>query len=53
MFASPAAPKADYGFSERENEILHLLVAGMSKPQIATELGLSPISSTATFGRCT
>jgi DNA-binding NarL/FixJ family response regulator len=42
MFASLAAPKADYGFSERENEILHLLVAGMTKPQIATELGLSP-----------
>jgi DNA-binding NarL/FixJ family response regulator len=41
MFTELAAPHADYGFSERESEILHHLVAGMTKNQIAAELRLS------------
>jgi DNA-binding NarL/FixJ family response regulator len=42
MFAKMSAPRADYGFSERERQILQQLVAGMTKHQIAAELGLSP-----------
>jgi len=42
MFAKMAAPRADYGFSDREKQILQRLVAGMTKNQIAGELGLSP-----------
>jgi DNA-binding NarL/FixJ family response regulator len=42
MFAKMATPRADYGFSEREKQILQLLVAGMTKNLIAAELYLSP-----------
>lgn len=42
MFAQIAAPRADYGLSEREKEILEHLVEGLTKKQIAEELFLSP-----------
>ncbi|HET9275433.1 MAG TPA: response regulator transcription factor [Gemmatimonadales bacterium] len=42
MFARMATPQADYGLSEREREILHLLVESHTKHRIAEHLGLSP-----------
>ncbi len=42
MFSRMAAPQADYGLSERERQILTLLVDGRTKNQIATSLFLSP-----------
>ncbi|MDX1741016.1 MAG: response regulator transcription factor [Rhodothermales bacterium] len=42
MFASMSLPKADYGLSDREKEILQHLVQGQSKKEIAGELFLSP-----------
>lgn len=42
MFARLAAPRADYGLSDREQEILHLLVDGLTKGGIAERLCLSP-----------
>ena len=42
MFSRMAAPQADYGLSEREREILQLLVDGQTKNQIAERLSLSP-----------
>ena len=37
-----ATPRADYGLSEREHEILTLLVDGHTKNRIAEQLSLSP-----------
>ena len=42
MFSRMVTPKADYGLSEREREILELLVDGNTKQRIATQLQLSP-----------
>jgi DNA-binding NarL/FixJ family response regulator len=42
MFSRMATPQADYGLSDREREILELLVGGRTKPQIAEQLSLSP-----------
>ena len=42
MFSRMATPQADYGLSEREREILELLVEGQTKGRIAAHLGLSP-----------
>jgi len=42
MFSKMVTPQADYGLSEREREILELLVAGHTKSQIANRLNLSP-----------
>jgi DNA-binding NarL/FixJ family response regulator len=42
MFSRMATPQADYGLSDREREILELLVGGRTKPQIAEQLTLSP-----------
>lgn len=42
MFTRLAAPRADYGLSDREREILHHLVEGRTKKQIAEALFLSP-----------
>lgn len=42
MFARLAAPRHDYGLSEREREILQHLVDGRTKKQIAERLFLSP-----------
>ncbi len=41
MFARLAAPKGEYGLTAREREILHALVDGLSKRQIADKLFLS------------
>ncbi len=42
MFAKMATPqKAEYGLSEREREILELMVNGLIKKEIADRLGLS------------
>jgi len=41
MFARFTAPQADYGLSDRETEILHLLVDGLTKVAIADRLHLS------------
>ena len=42
MFASrEAPPKADYGLSAREREVLELVVKGMVKKEVAERLGLS------------
>lgn len=41
MFARFAAPQADYGLSTREDEILHMLVDGLTKAGIADRLHLS------------
>lgn len=41
MFARLAAPRGDYGLTSREKEILHALVDGLSKKQIADKLFLS------------
>ncbi|MEM6327443.1 MAG: response regulator transcription factor [Bacteroidota bacterium] len=42
LFATRLAPRTDYGLSDREREILHLLVDGLTKRQIAERLHLSP-----------
>lgn len=42
MFTRLAAPRTDYGLSDREREILHHLVEGRTKKQIADALFLSP-----------
>lgn len=42
MFAGMAVPRSDYGLTEREREILMLLVEGRTNHQIARHLGLSP-----------
>jgi DNA-binding NarL/FixJ family response regulator len=42
MFSRMATPQADYGLTDREREILHLLVDGFTKNQIADRLSLSP-----------
>jgi DNA-binding NarL/FixJ family response regulator len=42
MFNKMATPQADYGLSEREREILELLVEGNTKARIAERLTLSP-----------
>lgn len=42
MFTRLAAPRADYGLSEREHEILQHLVDGETKKRIAEALFLSP-----------
>jgi DNA-binding NarL/FixJ family response regulator len=42
MFARMATPQADYGLSARERQILQRLVDGLTKNEIAEELGLSP-----------
>ena len=42
LFAARLAPRTDYGLSDREREILHLLVDGRTKRQIAEALHLSP-----------
>jgi DNA-binding NarL/FixJ family response regulator len=40
-FAKVNAPKADYGLTERERQILQLLVEGLSKQRIAEKIFLS------------
>ena len=42
MFSHMATPQADYGLSERERQILQLLVEGRTKSQIADQIFLSP-----------
>jgi DNA-binding NarL/FixJ family response regulator len=42
MFTRMTKPQADYGLSDREHQILQLLVEGRTKQQIATQLFLSP-----------
>lgn len=42
MFSRMVSPKADYGLSDREREILELLVDGNTKQRIAAQLQLSP-----------
>ena len=42
MFSRLATPQADYRLSEREREILELLVDGHTKNRIAAQLDLSP-----------
>ena len=42
MFSRMATPQSDYGLSERERQILQLLVDGRTKVQIADQLFLSP-----------
>lgn len=42
MFSKMVSPKADYRLSEREREILELLVEGQTKQRIAERLSLSP-----------
>lgn len=41
MFTSMSVPSGDYGLSDREREVLGLLVDGMTKNRIADELFLS------------
>ena len=41
MFADMAAPKGNYGITDAEKKILHLLVEGEPKKQIAHDLGVS------------
>ncbi len=41
MFTQLSAPKWDYGLTEREQEVLHALVDGKTKQQIAESLFLS------------
>jgi DNA-binding NarL/FixJ family response regulator len=41
MFASLPTPRQDYGLTEREQEILELMVDGMIKKEIADRLSLS------------
>jgi DNA-binding NarL/FixJ family response regulator len=42
MFTRMVTPQADYGLSDRERQILHHLVEGHTKGQIAERLDLSP-----------
>lgn len=42
MFSRMATPQVDYGLSDREHQILELLVEGHTKQQIADQLFLSP-----------
>jgi DNA-binding NarL/FixJ family response regulator len=42
MFARFGGPSVDYGLSDRERQILQLLVDGLTKQHIATQLELSP-----------
>jgi DNA-binding NarL/FixJ family response regulator len=42
MFSRLAVPKADYGLTEREHEVLEFLVEGYTKQRIANEIFLSP-----------
>ena len=42
MFSRMATPQADYGLSDRERQILQLLVDGHTKTQIAEQIFLSP-----------
>ncbi|MGH7586925.1 MAG: response regulator transcription factor [Gemmatimonadales bacterium] len=42
MFARMGTPHADYGLSEREQQILRCLVDGLTKNAIADQLDLSP-----------
>ena len=42
MFAQTARPRVDHGLTDREREILQLLVDDQSQKQIAQTLGLSP-----------
>jgi DNA-binding NarL/FixJ family response regulator len=42
MFAKTARPRVDHGLTDREREILQLLVDDQSQKQIAQTLGLSP-----------
>ena len=42
MFSRMVTPKADYGLSKREREILELLVEGHTKQRTAAHLQLSP-----------
>ena len=44
MFTHLVAPHADYALTEREKDILHLLVAGKQQKQIAEKLFLSPFT---------
>ncbi len=41
MFSKLAPKQADYGLSDREKEILQLMVTGLIKKEIASQLGLS------------
>jgi DNA-binding NarL/FixJ family response regulator len=44
MFTKVVSPQADYALTEREKEILNLLVAGKQQKQIADQLFLSPFT---------
>ena len=44
MFTKLVAPHADYALTEREKEILNLLVCGQPLKQIAATLHLSPFT---------
>jgi DNA-binding NarL/FixJ family response regulator len=44
MFTKIVSPQADYSLTEREKEILNLLVAGKQQKQIADQLFLSPFT---------
>ncbi len=44
MFTKLVSPQADYALTEREKEILNLLVAGKHQKQIAEKLFLSPFT---------
>ncbi len=41
QFAHRTAPQPDYGLTQREREILEAMVRGLTKKEIAAELGLS------------
>ena len=42
MFSGLVTPQSDYGLSDRERQILQLLVEGRTKAQIAEQIALSP-----------
>jgi len=44
MFTKIVSPQADYSLTEREKEILNLLVSGKPQKQIAEKLFLSPLT---------
>jgi len=44
MFTKIAAPHADYALTEREKEILNLLISGKSQKQLAEKIFLSPLT---------